>query len=728
MRNDSPDLQHNLHNRGGSLRKLADFVLSHRKRVMVFWLILFLVGGAFSGQVSKKLSVNWSLPGQPGYETSKKIVNQYGNDSSAGTSLLVLNLQNGHTVEAEKAQIASAFKNMRTQFPTTRIVDYASTGDSIFNTADGKTTYAIMFAPMPTDFSAKPLSKQVETALQTAVPDAKVTATGVNELSTSNDDGGGTGVLAETMIAGLGALAILAWVFASLLALVPVMIAAVAICTTLLIVLGVTYIAPVSFVVQFLVSLVGLGVAIDYSLLIVTRWREELNKGATNDEAIRISMATAGHAVLLSGINVAIGLLALVVLPVPDLRSVGYGGMLIPLVSTAVVLTMLPAMLGGFAKKLNWPQRVHEDKPSRVWTAWAKFIVRRKWIAAISATAVLILLIIPVFNLKIGTSNSDSLAKSGPAYDAFHTLIDNGTPRGVLTPMEILTTKASAQQVQQKLKDVKGINSVVQSSSADSNKGDTTVLLAIPTKEMTDSSSTQPVKDARAAIENIPGVVGISGSGAIQEDYLHAVFGNAPLVFAIIAVLTFILLARAFHSVVLALKALVLNVVSLAAIFGVLTWFWQQGHGSQPIFDVTATGAITFWVPTMVFAFLFGLSMDYEVFILARMREEYDRSGSTEQAIIVGIGRTGRLVTSAALILFMSFASLALAGFTDLKVLATGLGAGILLDATIVRAFLLPALVALFGEANWWMPKSLATILRTELPAKAPKSEVVPTT
>ena len=172
-------------------------------------------------------------------------------------------------------------------------------------------------------------------------------------------------------------------------------------------------------------------------------------------------------------------------------------------------------------------------------------------------------------------------------------------------------------------------------------------------------------------------------------------------------VLTFLLLARAFRSVVLAAKAVLLNLLSLAATFGLLTWFWQEGHGSQAIFGIPATGAITFWVPLMVFAFLFGLSMDYEVFILTRVREEYDRTGSTNEAVVEGLGRTGRLVTCAALILFLAFMSLASAPDTDIKVLATGLGAGIVLDATLVRAFLVPALVALLGRWNWWMPDPL---------------------
>lgn len=202
--------------------------------------------------------------------------------------------------------------------------------------------------------------------------------------------------------------------------------------------------------------------------------------------------------------------------------------------------------------------------------------------------------------------------------------------------------------------------------------------------------------------------------GAAQIDFLHAVYGNFPLMLTIIALLTYILLVRAFRSLLLPLKAVLLNLISLAATLGLMVLFWQDGHGSNTLFGIAATGAVTFWIPIMIFAFLFGLSMDYEVFILSRIREEYDAGHSTDDAVIEGIGRTGRLVTSAALILFLAFAALASGPGTDLKTLATGLGIGILLDATIVRMLLVPSLVSLFGGWNWHLPGWAARPLRVQ--------------
>jgi RND superfamily putative drug exporter len=204
----------------------------------------------------------------------------------------------------------------------------------------------------------------------------------------------------------------------------------------------------------------------------------------------------------------------------------------------------------------------------------------------------------------------------------------------------------------------------------------------------------------------------VGGSGPLNADFIDAVYGAFPLMIALISLLTFLLLARAFRSLLLPLKAVVLNVLSVGAAWGVMTLIWQQGHGSDELWGIAATGSIASWIPLMVFAFLYGLSMDYEVFILARIREEYDHTGETDEAVVFGLARTGRLVTSAALILFLAFAAMASGPQTDVKILATGLAAGILLDATVVRALLVPAVVSLFGRWNWWLPAPAARLLR----------------
>ncbi|CCH89300.1 conserved membrane protein of unknown function [Modestobacter italicus] len=692
------------------MESLARFVLRHRMVVVLGWLVTMVAGGAVAGTVTDRLSFDFSLPGQPGYEAEEQLIATFG-ASTADTLVPVLTVPEGSTVADREADIAGVFDAVRAAVPTARVVDQASTGDDRFVTDDGQSAFALVQGPMPEGFGPG-IEAQVQPAFEQAAAAAGLD-TGLTSyvLLSAGGETEGPSVLVETLFGAVGALAVLLFVFASFLAFVPLLIAAVSILTTFLLVLGLTYLTDVSFVVQFLIALVGLGVAIDYSLLLVSRWREERAHGRSNDEAVVVAVKTAGHAVLASGVTVAISLLALILVPVPFLRSMGLGGMLIPLVSVAVVLTLLPALLSKVGPRVDWPRIRHDAVAARGWTAWARLIVRRRWIATGVAVLLLALVIVPVFGLKIGQANSESLASSGPPYDALQTLEDGGVGDGVLTPIEVLVPDDQAAAAVAAAGDVDDVRMAVLGGS----QGGTTVIDVVPVSETVDGDSIEVVNDVRSAVEGATdGSVGIAGTGAIVQDYFSAVYENFPYVLALIAVITFVLLVRTFRSLLLPIKAVVLNLVSLAAVFGAVTWFWQEGHGSEALFGIPATGAITFWLPVIIFAFLFGLSMDYEVFILARMREEYDDTGNTPDAVVTGIGRTGRLVTSAALILFFSFAALASSPGTDIKVLGTALGVGILIDATLVRALLVPALVSLLGKWNWWLPAGLAKVLRVE--------------
>jgi RND superfamily putative drug exporter len=701
----------------GFLTRLATFVLHHRRRVMAGWLVIFIAGIFGASTVSNRLSVDFSLPGQPGFTTAQQIDKAFGVDSYSGfTSVLVATAPAGQQAASHAAAVDAAFRAAAKPFPGARVVDYANTQDPKFIGHDGRTTVGLLITRPPTSFSTLPPGTAENAVLTQHLAGWKTGVTGLNQLAAGNDTNG-PGVLVETLIGAAGALVVLLFVFASALAFVPLLIAAVSILTTLLLILGLTTFTEVSFIVQFLVALVGLGVGIDYSLLLVTRWREERERGRSNEEAVIRAVQTAGHTVVVSGVTVAIGLLSLVVLPVPGLRSVGIGGVLIPLVSVVVSLTLLPAVLGGIGPRFDWPRIRHERNASRAWTGWARLVVRYRWAGAVIALAILALLVAPVLNLKVGESSVKALAKTGSAHDAYVQMTDSGISPGIITPMEVLVPTSHAAQVVTAAKGSTGVVTAVLPKDPQWSANGVSDVLAVPNVVTINNEALAPVRAVQSAVADIPGVVGVSGAGSGQQDFSKAVYGTFPLMLALIAIATLILLARAFRSLTLAIKAVILNLISLGATYGVLTWFWQEGHGSSPIFGVAATGAITIWIPLMVFAFLFGLSMDYEVFILSRIREEYDDSrnlAGTNDAVIVGLGRTGRLVTSAALILFLAFASLASAPSTDIKVLATGLGVGILLDATVVRAMLVPALMSLFGRWNWWLPRGIARVLRVE--------------
>jgi putative drug exporter of the RND superfamily len=709
------------------MERFARLVMHHRRIVSAVWVALFIGGMLSVSPLGDRWSLDFSLPGQPGDNAEQQLVDTYG-VSTFDSYIAVVTVPEGQTVEQNKDAVAGVFAAAVAAVPDVqlRVVDFASTGDPGFVTDDSRTTYALIQAPLPLTFGPY-IEAQFDPALANAARAAGFDG-GMTSYGLMSTGGGqeSSNVALETLIAGAGALLVLLFVYASFLALLPLLIAAVSILTTFMLVLVMTLFTDVSIIVEFLVALIGLGVAIDYSLILVSRWREEHAHGKTNEESVVAAMKTAGHAVMASGVTVAISLLALLILPVPALRSMGMAGMLIPLVSVAVVLTLLPALLSSIGPRVDYPRIRKESTVSRGWSAWARLIVRHRVMAAAVAVVMLALLITPVFGLKIGPGSSlESLAHNGPRFDTLHSLTDGGVGTGVITPIELLVSADDAKAAADAARSVDGVQLAVVGTTV----GDSAVVDVLPTTATLDSDASGVVDDIRAAVEPVTnGEVGITGVGPTIEDYFSAVYDKLPYVLALISFVTYILLVRTFRSLLLPLKAVVLNIMSLGAVFGSIVFFWQLGHGSGLVFDIAPTGAINFWLPVVIFAFLFGLSMDYEVFILTRMREEYDRTGDTSMAVITGIGRTGRLVTSAALILFFSFSAIATDPGTDTKVLGTALGVGILIDATIVRALLVPAVVSLFGKWNWWLPEAVARTLRVEASPLNPHRVLPPET
>jgi RND superfamily putative drug exporter len=383
--------------------------------------------------------------------------------------------------------------------------------------------------------------------------------------------------------------------------------------------------------------------------------------------------------------------------------------MVIPLVSLAVVTTLLPVILSKMGGRLDWPHLRTDDRASRSWTRWGALVVRHRLAAASLAAAVLGALVLAATTINLGAAagDPDTIARAGDARQGLDALERSGIGAGVLTPVEVVVPGGRTAQLVPRLAHVAGVQGAVAPPAAQWHRGSTAIVDVFA---HSDSSAT--VDRVRDVAHGAGGDVRVGGIVAQNDDFISAVYGSFPAMAALIVVLTFVLLARAFRSVLLPAKALVLNVLSVGAAWGVVTLVWQHGWGSDVLWGIPASGSIPSWLPLMVFAFLFGLSMDYEVFILARMREEYDATGSTDIAVVEGIGRTGRLVTSAALILFLGFVAMASAPDTSVKMIATGLGAGILIDATLIRALLVPAAVSLFGRWNWWLPRPLARVLR----------------
>jgi RND superfamily putative drug exporter len=685
-------------------------VLRHRKLIVSVWILLAVVGAWAASSINDHLSQSFDAPGRPAFEANREIVKTYGNGGPISPFVLVAAPKEGKVFEGPNAaSFTEAAKEVAAAVPGSRLAGFGAGGPAKdFESKDGTVGYAFVYPPPGPEAPEKnegALIAVQKAAARHSIGGTPLRVTGVEALS-EDSGGGGAGLLFETLIGALGALIVLALVFGSWLAIVPLIIAAASILTTFAMLRLLAEITQVSFVVQFLIGLIGLGVAIDYSLLVVFRWREQRANGETGEAAVVKAMKTAGHAVAVSGFTVGIGLLAMVVVPVPFIRSIGFGGLMIPIVSVLAALTLLPILLASIGERLDRRHNVERDaQAGAFWTRWSTWVVRRRWPAAIAGIGILAALAAVALGLNPGQPSVDSLSSGGEAKTALTSLEDAGVGTGVLTPIEILTDRSKAGADAAQLAKVEGVEQVLTPTGPRWERSGTALLAVVPQSDSGSSSGRDTLERVRDLEGDLPGGAKVGGAAAQDRDLTEAIYSSFPLMVAIIALVTFGLLARSQRSLVLPIKAIALNVLSIGAAFGIVVLIWQEGVGSDLIGGVPATGAIVNWVPLAIFAFLYGLSMDYEVFILSRVREEYDRCGDTDEAVIRGIGRTGRLVTSGAMILFLAFVALASGPSVEIKVFATGLAAGIALDATVVRMLVVPAVVSLLGKANWWLPR-----------------------
>jgi len=334
------------------------------------------------------------------------------------------------------------------------------------------------------------------------------------------------------------------------------------------------------------------------------------------------------------------------------------------------------------------------------WGRWSRFVVRRPWPVAIVGLVIVGALVGLGVQINANESQLKNFPGTGTAIAGRQQLTDAGISPGVMKPLAVLVEHGgNAQTVAERLRTVPGI--VGAAVPPGWKQGQDTLVEAFPAIDGSAPGIQGIIDRANRALRGTEGT--LTGVAAVDRDFVHAIYDSFPYVLAFVIILTLILLTRAFRSVVLAVKAVILNLISLLAAFGIIVFIFQEGHGSS-LWNISATGAVTAWIPLMIFAFLYGLSMDYEVFMLTRMREAYDETGSTDQAIELGLSRTGKLVTSAALILMFAFLVLSSSPGYEIKVFAIGLAAGIIFDATVIRALLVPSVMKLLGDWNWWMP------------------------
>jgi uncharacterized membrane protein YdfJ with MMPL/SSD domain len=694
------------------LAALARLVHRRRRLVLGVWIALTVFGVFATNQVSSRWFQSFSIPGYSSYETNQKVLKTFGTGEQAPQ---VAVFHSSGDVTKERG-IAAAIRQAQLANKGSRVSSYFSTGSGAYVSRDRHTTFAEIYPAGTPNFSSTAYQDETRAALESATPTGvTVHLTGRDPLQTASNGGtGGPSVLTEAMIGGAGALIILLFVFGTLPAIgIPLAVAVASILNTFTLVWLLTYITDVSIIVQFLIALVGLGVAIDYALLMIFRFREELAHGEEIETALVETMRHAGRSVIVSGSTVAVGLLSMIFLPLPFIRSIGIGGMLIPAVSVIAAITLLPALLSLLGHRINklrvLPRRIVEtpDPEHGFWGRWSDLVIRRPLPVAAAGAAIVGVLLFYGFQLNPSEAQAKDFPGKGDAIAGRQVLADAGISAGVMKPFVVLVRGGDPEALAARLRSVEGVAGAVAPPAW--RHGTYALVEAFPSSD----GATESVRSTISRVKRaLPPSASLGGVAPEDRDFVHAVYGNFPYVLGFVVLLTFLLLTRAFRSLLLPLKAVILNLISLGAAFGIIVFIFQLGHGSDAIWGVPATQSIIPWIPLMIFAFLFGLSMDYEVFMLTRMREAYDETRDTRRAISYGLARTGKLVTSAALILMFAFFVLSSSPGVDIKQFGIGLAAGIIFDATIIRALLVPALMRLMGEWNWWFPAPLARLLR----------------
>jgi putative drug exporter of the RND superfamily len=690
----------------GLLARLARFTTRRRRWVIAAWIVLTVIGGISAGKLSSRWFQSFSIPGKSAYEASQRTLHAF--DVGVRPPDVVVFHTDGDATKSTAIK-AAMLRAAATQ-PGALTSSYFSTHNLMYVSSDRHTTFMEIYPVGKAKFNTTSGAKKIRAAAAAGLPSGTtVNVTGHDPLEEASTNGGGgtSSVLLEATIGGIGALIILLFVFGTLPAvLMPVVVAIAAILNTFTLVLGLTYITDVSIIVQFLIALVGLGVGIDYALLMIFRFRDELREGQDVNSAIVETMTHAGRSVIVSGTTVAVGLLSMLILPLPFIRSIGLGGMLIPLVAVIAAITLLPAMLAVLGERINsvrvMPKRlVDKGHPEDgAWGRWSRFVIRRPWPVALAGLAIVGVLVAYGVQLNPNEAQLRNFPGKGTAIAGRAQLAAAGISPGVMKPLDVLVENGGdAQAIAAKLRTVNGI--VGASAPATWHRGQDSLVEAFASVDGSAPGIDGIMDRTNAALKGTNGT--LTGVAAVDRAFKDTLYGSFPYVLAFVMILTLILLTRAFRSIVLAIKAVLLNLLSLTAAFGIVVFIFQEGHGSS-LWNISATQAITAWIPLMIFAFLFGLSMDYEVFMLSRMREAYDETGSTDKAIELGLSRTGKLVTSAALILMFAFLVLSSSPGYEIKLFAIGLAAGIIFDATVIRALLVPSLMKLLGEWNWWMP------------------------
>jgi putative drug exporter of the RND superfamily len=704
--------------------------------VVAVWALVFLVSVAAMSGLSDLLTNRFSLPGTDTARAERILEEEFG-QKSTGSFSIVVEGQPG-SAETLVPQVRAAAERAAAELPTGRLAGVQPVSDAVVSAQ-------IVSNLEPAD--AKGYTDDMRAAAG-EIPGAEIYVSGQAAIEHDLDPVFQRDLqVGELYIAVPIALLILVFVFGTLAFLLPFIFAGAAIPATLGIIWIFANFMELTTYLQNLVMLIGFGIAIDYSLLVVYRYREELAAGKSKEDAIVRTMETAGRAVVFSGSAVGIGLALMLFMPLPFMRGFGIGGLVIPLVSVVCALTLLPVLLYFLAAKLDrvrlLPRRVLERREAEYnfWVRLSRAIMRRPAVFAAGTAALLIALALPVFALELGPGSNKGIPQDLEGVQGLN-VISDAVGEGALAPTEIVgdtgraggvedaavrSALSNLQQGLQRDPEVAQVRFGPEAQYVDPTRRFFRLEVAgrseygsPPALEFVDR-----LRDDIVPAAGFPDRVEVYAGGGPPSgvDFLDLTYGAFPWLVLGVLLLTYVLLLRAFRSVVLPLKAIVLNLLSIGAAYGLLVIFFKWGGADA--FGLIAFDQIEGWIPVFVFAMVFGLSMDYEVFLVSRMREEWDAGKDNETAVSLGLAKTGRIVTAAGLVMFAAFMGFVAGSIVGLQQFGFGLAMAILIDVTIVRALLVPSAMALFGRWNWWLPANVARVFRVKPSPLAPRGAAV---
>jgi putative drug exporter of the RND superfamily len=639
-----------------------------------------------------------------------------------------------------------------------------ATGDRSFVSVDGHTTYMLLNLTSTTHSDGMNASRRIIDAVADAPtpPWLRAYVTGTEAVHADLTRASQASITtAETVGLPVAAL-VLVLVFGALVAAgLPLVMGIVAIVVALALAFVVGQAVDLSVFLENVATMLGLGLGIDYSLFLLTRFRAERRSGRPVDAAVVETVRHAGKAVAFSGVTVAIGLLALLAAGEPTVVSIGIGGVLVALVTVAAALTLLPALVALLGDRIEWPaglsRLVGRTHQGGFWASWAQAVMRRPMRFLVVGLAAITLLAWPTLSLRTGSLGVQQLGRDAQSRLGYEAIARDFGP-GVTSPVQIVIRAPNGIGQPATIGDIDTLTRAIADDAHFSGAvsltslvpgadvatyqalyanefsavpatirpalgrlvnidrgGDVAVVLASLRDDPGSAGARDAVRTLRGeVIPSVSGLAGdtvlVGGTTAIEMDAVDVLYAHFPLVVAIILVATFLLLLILFRSILIPLKAVVMNLLSVGAAYGLLVLAFQWGHAAG-VLDFTSIGAVNWITPVLLFAVLFGLSMDYEVFLLSRIRELHDRGYGNVDAVAFGLERTGGVITGAAAIMIVVFAAFTLSPILVVKELGFALATAVLLDATIVRTILVPATMRLLGDWNWWIPAWLERLL-----------------